>query len=221
MLHDVQRMLGVGIDGSILVEPADGDWKLGLLGLFGKPISELRRKGYFTSRSINVGEMLQLCHRSQSLETQATAYYMAIVGSMLLVDKTRVKMRPHPILAVTVDQDEIAWGAVTLANMYRQLGMATRTGCKTIVGCLTLLQTWIYEYFPSFRPHPRQADMPNKTRAEMWSPQKPIRELSRLRDCRSILDSMTETHVLYMTSHIVLLIILILYYVVYVNFLCK
>ena len=81
MLHDVQRMLGVGIDGSILVEPADGDWKLGLLGLFGKPISELRRKGYFTSRSINVGEMLQLCHRSQSLETQATAYYMAIVGS--------------------------------------------------------------------------------------------------------------------------------------------
>ncbi|XP_057524140.1 uncharacterized protein LOC130803923 [Amaranthus tricolor] len=45
--------------------------------------------------------------------------------------------------------------------------------------------------------------MPNKTRAEMWSPQKPIRELSRLRDCRSILDSMTETQVEwthYMTS---------------------
>ena len=99
--------------------------------------------------------------------------------------------------------------------------MATRTGCKTIVGCLTLLQTWIYEYLPAFRPHPRQVDMPNKTRAEMWSPQKPIRELNRLRDCRSILDTMTETQVLYMTSHIVILIILILYYVVYVNFLCK
>ena len=108
MLHDVQRILGVGIDGSLPAELADGDWKLGLDGLFGKPISELRKKGYFTSGSINVGEMLQLCHRSQSLETQTTAYYMAIVCSTLLVDKTRVVMRPHPILVVTADRDEIA-----------------------------------------------------------------------------------------------------------------
>ena len=76
-------------------------------------------------------------------------------------------MRPDPILTVNIDQDEIAWGAVTLAYMYQQLGMASRVGCKTIAGCLTLLQTWIYEYFPSFRPHPRQADVPNKTKAEM------------------------------------------------------
>ncbi|XP_057524672.1 uncharacterized protein LOC130804301 isoform X1 [Amaranthus tricolor] len=105
--------------------------------------------------------------------------------------------------------------------MYHQLGMATRTGCKTIAGCLTLLQTWIYEYFRAFLPHLRQADMPNKTRAEMWLPQKPIRELSRLRDYRSILDAMTETQVLYKTSHIVILNILNFCYVVYVYFLCK
>ena len=128
---------------------------------------------------------------------------MAIVGSTLLVDKTRVGMRPHPVVAVTADQADIAWGALTLAHLYRQLGMATRTGCKTIAGCLTLLQTWIYEYFPAFRPHPRQADMPNKTRAKMWSPPKPMRELSRLIDCRSILDAMTEAQVLYMTSNLI------------------
>ncbi|XP_057529404.1 protein MAIN-LIKE 2-like [Amaranthus tricolor] len=112
-------------------------------------------------------------------------------------------MRPHPVLAVAADQADIARGTLTLAYLYRQLGMATRTGCKTIAGCLILLQIWIYEYFPAFRPNLRQADMPNKTRAEMWSPQKPIRELSRLRDCRSILDAMIETQVEwtpYMTS---------------------
>ncbi|XP_057529713.1 uncharacterized protein LOC130808250 [Amaranthus tricolor] len=122
---------------------------------------------------------------------------------LLLVDKTRVGMRPHPVLAVAADQADIARGTLTLAYLYRQLGMATRTGCKTIAGCLILLQIWIYEYFPAFRPNLRQADMPNKTRAEMWSPQKPIRELSRLRDCRSILDAMIETQVEwtpYMTS---------------------
>ena len=99
--------------------------------------------------------------------------------------------------------------------------MASRAGCKTIVGCLTLLQTWIYEYFPAFRPHPRQVDVPNKTRAEMWSTQKPVCELSRLRDCRSILDSMTETRVLYITSDNVIHFILTLEYLVYANFACE
>ena len=138
-----------------------------------------------------------------------TAYYMAIFDFTLLADKTRTGMRPHPILTVNINQDEIAWGAVTLAYMYRQLGMASRVGCKTIAGCLTLLQTWIYEYFSSFRPHPCQADVPNKTRAKMWSTPKPGREINKLRDCRSILDSMTEIQVLYITLHFVIHVILI------------
>ena len=100
-------------------------------------MSELRRKGYFSSGSISVGEVMQMCRRSQALETQRTAYYMVIVGSTLLVDKTRTGMRPHPILTVNADQDEIAWDAVMLAYLYRQLGMASRAGCKTIAGCLT------------------------------------------------------------------------------------
>ena len=94
---------------------------------------------------------------------------------------------------------------MTLAYMYCQLGMASRAGWKTIAGCLTLLQTWIYEYFPAFHPHPRQADVPNKTRVEMWSTPKPGREINRLRDYRSILDCMTETQVLYITLHFSLL----------------
>ena len=42
------------------------------------------------------------------METQSTTYYMAIVGSTLLADKTRTDMRPHPILTINVDQDETA-----------------------------------------------------------------------------------------------------------------
>ena len=105
---DVQRILGIGINGSLSAEPADGDWKLALAGQFGEPVSELRRKRYFTCGSINVGEVMHMCHRSQALETQCTACYMAIVGSTLLVDKTRTRMRPYPILTVNADQDEVA-----------------------------------------------------------------------------------------------------------------
>ena len=28
MLHDVQRILGIGIEGSLPAEPANGEWKL-------------------------------------------------------------------------------------------------------------------------------------------------------------------------------------------------
>ena len=173
--------IGHWYEGSLPVEPADREWKLSIVGLFGEPMSELRLKGIFTSGCINVGEVMRLCHRSQAMETRLTAYYMAIIGTTLPADKTRTDMRPHPILTINVDPDEIAWGAVTLAYLYWQLGMASRAGC------LTLFQTWIYEYFPAFRPHPRQADMPNKIRAEMWSTPKLGREINKLRDC------MTET----------------------------
>ncbi|XP_057543246.1 protein MAINTENANCE OF MERISTEMS-like [Amaranthus tricolor] len=193
MLHDVQRILGIAIEGSLPAEPSEAEWQVGIKNLFGQPMSELRRRGTFTSGCVNVAELMQLCHRSQAIDTQSTTYYMAIIGSTLLADKTRTRMRPHTIFAVNADQDEIAWGAVTLAYLYWQLGMASRAGCKTIVGCLTLLQTWIYEYFPAFCPHPCRADEPNKTRTEMWSTKKPCREVDRLRECRCILDSMTET----------------------------
>ena len=42
MLHDVQRILGIGIEGSLPAEPAEGEWKGAITGLFGEPMSELR-----------------------------------------------------------------------------------------------------------------------------------------------------------------------------------
>ena len=41
MLHDVQRILGIAIEGSLPAESADGEWKLALADLFGDPMSEL------------------------------------------------------------------------------------------------------------------------------------------------------------------------------------
>ncbi|CAN0907803.1 hypothetical protein LINGRAHAP2_LOCUS24997 [Linum grandiflorum] len=35
--------------------------------------------------------------------------------------------------------------------MYRELGKASRANSKKSSGCMTLLQSWIYEYFLSLR----------------------------------------------------------------------
>ncbi|KAL2924704.1 Protein MAINTENANCE OF MERISTEMS, partial [Bienertia sinuspersici] len=63
-----------------------------------------------------------------------------------------------------------AWGAATLAYLYRQLGIASRNGCRVLTGCMTLLQAWIYEYFPCLRPHQeRLVTLPNQPRAMQWN----------------------------------------------------
>ncbi|CAI0626099.1 unnamed protein product [Linum tenue] len=58
-------------------------------------------------------------------------------------------------------QREYTWEAGTLAYLYRQLGFASRAQAKGVAGCLTLLQCWIYDHFPTLRPsrlEPRQLE---------------------------------------------------------------
>ena len=47
-----------------------------------------------------------------------------------------------------------AWGAVALAYLYNQLGVASRSSVRYISGYMMLLQAWIYEHFPALSPHP-------------------------------------------------------------------
>ena len=96
---------------------AEETWTLALEGLFEEPMSELRRTGMFTSGGINVSDFLSLCNRIRSLWMQPTTYHMDIVGSILLVDKTRTRIRCHRILVVDADQ----WGLFMVITVTNQL----------------------------------------------------------------------------------------------------
>ncbi|CAI0560848.1 unnamed protein product [Linum tenue] len=103
----------------------------------------------------------------RDLEVQT--YLFVLLGSTLFVDKSRDRLRPA-INVFLKDQRRVAgyaWGAAALAYLYRQLGMATQVGSKSICGCLTLLQAWIYEYFPLFRPS-QILQAPDAPRASSW-----------------------------------------------------
>ncbi|KAL2923053.1 Protein MAINTENANCE OF MERISTEMS [Bienertia sinuspersici] len=76
-------------------------------------------------------------------------------GSTLFVDRSE-KVKDY------------AWGASCLAFMYRQLGVASRFDNAQIGGCLTLLQAWIYKYFPAFRPQRRLNWVPTMPYASQW-----------------------------------------------------
>ncbi|CAI0401806.1 unnamed protein product, partial [Linum tenue] len=81
-------------------------------------------------------------------------YLLLLLGSTLFVDNS--KDRVSSIINLIVKRAEIlgeyAWGAGALAYLYRQLGSASQAEAKGVAGCLTLLQCWIYDHFPTLRP---------------------------------------------------------------------
>ncbi|CAN0915847.1 Protein MAIN-LIKE 1 [Linum grandiflorum] len=85
--------------------------------------------------------------------SEAQIYLFCLLGSTLLPDTTGscAKIGILESLADVRKIREYAWGAATLAHMYRELGKASRAKSMNFCGCMTLLQSWIYEYFPSLR----------------------------------------------------------------------
>ncbi|CAI0446168.1 unnamed protein product [Linum tenue] len=86
---------------------------------------------------------------------------------------------------------EYAWGAGTLAYLYRQFGIASRAEAKGVSGCLTLLQCWIYDHFPTLRPsrlEPRRSGISPQSK-------KKKRDAQMLAYYRQAIDSLTPQSV--------------------------
>ncbi|CAN0857993.1 Protein MAIN-LIKE 2 [Linum grandiflorum] len=134
---------------------------------------------------------------------EVSVYLYCLLGSMIFCNTTG-SHAPVGIISGLDDVCEVdtyAWGAATLAHMYRALGKASRARCKCFVGCQTLLQSWIYEYFPRLRcrasPLPRAESEPLAGR---WDggripPRKALEGHNRLEMFREQLDRLTHTHV--------------------------
>ncbi|CAN0925312.1 Protein MAIN-LIKE 2 [Linum grandiflorum] len=126
---------------------------------------------------------------------------MCLLGTNLLPDKSSDRVR-LPLLQYLKEVKSIkkyAWGAAALAWMYRELGLASRAESKSIGGCLTLLQSWIYEYFECFRPsmgHPDPRD-DGSPLAGRWDDG--FRR--RLEHCRRTLDEMHAGFVTWLPFH--------------------
>ncbi|CAN0846603.1 Protein MAIN-LIKE 2 [Linum grandiflorum] len=134
---------------------------------------------------------------------EASVYLYCLLGSIIFCNTTG----SHAPARIIRDLDDVrevgayAWGAATLAHMYRALGKASRARCKTFVGCQTLLQSWIYEYFPTLRcrtsPMPRAANDPLAGRWDgaRIAPRKVLEGQNRLQMFREQLDRLTHMHV--------------------------
>ncbi|KAL9224718.1 hypothetical protein vseg_000727 [Gypsophila vaccaria] len=171
MLHDVEMILGIRAWGKPCVgnyeysdeqdanDEDDGGQTDGLLVdlglLFGCSPDDVKagRVPIYLGGGILASKLKDVLHTG-TFNDKVKAYVMLLLGQSLFVDKSGDRVRGQ-MLGVLADVDKIGeyvWGAGALGFLYRQLGKATRIGAKGISGCLILLQVWIYEHFPTFRP---------------------------------------------------------------------
>ncbi|KAL2925342.1 Protein MAINTENANCE OF MERISTEMS [Bienertia sinuspersici] len=74
--------------------------------------------------------------------------------------------------------------------------MASRYSCLGIAVCLTLLQCWIYEYFPCFKPHrERHVIGPGYPRSMLWNVRCEDKSTARLQSIRRRLDMLQASEV--------------------------
>ncbi|KAH9611220.1 hypothetical protein KSS87_009164 [Heliosperma pusillum] len=133
-------------------------------------------------------------------DEHAQGYMAVLLGSTIFVDKSGDRIRPQlfPLLGDIHSIPSYSWGAGTLAYMYRQFGLSSRSGMRTIVGCLSLLQAWIFEYFPIFRPAPPAVAKGSQPRACCWNHVGPFPQTEKkLVEYRGILDGLTAGSVMW------------------------
>ncbi|XP_012854148.1 PREDICTED: serine/threonine-protein phosphatase 7 long form homolog [Erythranthe guttata] len=131
-------------------------------------------------------------------EFQVRAYIAYLLGKLLFVDKSESKVKADffPLLEQIDMISDYSWGSATLAYLYRQLGMATRAEAAQMGGCLTLLECWIYEYFPCFRPPMVNAHVNGEPWCKRWQVIHHIpKDEDILVDYRRRLDSMRASDV--------------------------
>jgi len=77
----------------------------------------------------------------EMLDQCARGYILYLIGCVVFPDKTKTKVSIYYLKALKDINNvgEIAWGMAILAYMYRQLGLASRAGVRSIIGCLTLV----------------------------------------------------------------------------------
>ncbi|XP_028108651.1 protein MAIN-LIKE 1-like [Camellia sinensis] len=95
-----------------------------------------------------------------------------------------------------------AWGAATLAFLYRQLGYASRSEVKQMGGYMTLLEAWIYEHFQAFRPHQNMGYNEDMPHVYHWASKREAgSSIDHLKSFRAELDSLVATDVIWDPYH--------------------
>ncbi|XP_021742776.1 protein MAINTENANCE OF MERISTEMS-like [Chenopodium quinoa] len=161
LLHDVYNILGLRVAGNMVTTTPSTDVLRDLcsitMDMTLDDLSEIcgKKTIWQSSRVLTDKIFESTLAVDREFSDQLNGYLWLVLGGTLFVDKSGNRTHPsflHELCYMDVPINEYAWGTASLAYLYRKLGTTSRKGADSIAGCLTLLQAWIYEYFPCFRP---------------------------------------------------------------------
>ncbi|CAN0915844.1 Protein MAIN-LIKE 1 [Linum grandiflorum] len=154
-LHDVLHILRIPIKGKPFISRSAPEVHHGMAARILDVTTDEVKKWFLYGGGFHVVNLLKHIGDGKvpTAASEAQIYLFCLLGSTLLPDTTGscAKIGILESLADVRKIREYAWGAATLAHMYRELGKASRAKSMNFCGCMTLLQSWIYEYFPSLR----------------------------------------------------------------------
>ncbi|XP_012828262.1 PREDICTED: serine/threonine-protein phosphatase 7 long form homolog [Erythranthe guttata] len=194
-LHDVAFILALRLDGPSVSEirPVE-ECSQSLASVLGVGLMDTNEM--FRNKGVGwVKVRDQLTLPCATDDKKMKGYLMFLLGSVLFVDKTASNIKPWWI-HFTNDLDNVgkySWASACLANMYRQLGIATRAGMNSLCGCVILLLCWIFEHFPCFRPPLSRSYAEFEPRCRRWAHGGGNK--TTLQEYRKILDAMSERDV--------------------------
>ena len=150
-LHDVYYILGLPISGVMVKHGVRTSTLADMIGehLSISPDEVKAEIGGGGLKASSLQDCTLAAHVAQ--DSKAIFYLLHLLGSTVFVDKTqdRVSAFIFPLLEELNSVSKYAWGAAVLAHMYRQLGMASRAGCRQFSGCATLLEVTHHNIFES------------------------------------------------------------------------
>ena len=213
-LHDVFHILRVPVTGRPLHKPRPlVDLRAGVaeaLGFSSAAALEYAVRGetvgppLYDHGAMHERDMISL-GKHMGDDIAYRVFLFCLLGGTLFQDRSADRSRLlgwEYFMGPISDVPEYAWGAGALAWLYRELGKASRADARAMSGCVTLLQSWIYEYFPSVRPPRtlRQERRAGEALAGRWdSAETPSRGAGFLRErldyYRRLLDNMDSRDV--------------------------
>ncbi|KAL2925664.1 Protein MAIN-LIKE 2, partial [Bienertia sinuspersici] len=155
-----------------------------------------------TLGGIKLTKIRELLEKKSNIDDTARGYLVTLLGSTLFIDKT-VDRASTLLFSLTTDLVGVktySWASATLAHLYRELGKASRAECAQLAGPSTLLEAWIYEHFPMFRPSLNSNFIPDShPRAMRWDIHTSTPKLtSSLKAHRRRLDDMKVEEVIWL-----------------------
>lgn len=167
-LDDVFHILGVAVQGRVMMndplDPKDLQFHMHIsdfiedsLGVEHRTFANLQdyKKSYGLPLKYLVDHFKGKEVDAEHVYPLARAYMFFVLGAVGIPDKSGTAIHGK-YLTNFLDMatiEEVSWGSGILAYLYRELGIASRVGTKTIAGCQTLLHVskYLFLYFTSYR----------------------------------------------------------------------